>query len=139
MMLPFHLPIYPQCLVNWLPILLSALYNESNEVQLCINPETQTAHFGDCLMGSNDNWTFTRWPLQVDTFRHNYSYVLLSCTWNKPHKRVKLMEFNYKVPNKLKHLKAFYRVFSEKSVSRKKCRVAAKYSLFNNKSSGYRN
>ena len=49
------------------------------------------------------------------------------------------MEFNYKVPNKLKHLKAFYRVFSEKSVSRKKCRVAAKYSLFNNKSSGYRN
>lgn len=44
MMLPFHLPIYPQCLVNWLPILLSALYNESSEVQLCINPKTQTAH-----------------------------------------------------------------------------------------------
>ena len=49
------------------------------------------------------------------------------------------MESNYKVPNKLKYLKAFYSVFSEKSVSEKKCRVTAKYSLFNNKSSGYRN
>ena len=32
------------------------------------------------------------------------------------------MESNYKVPNKLKYLKAFYSVFSEKSVSEKKCR-----------------
>ena len=80
--LPFRLPIYPRCLVNWLLKLQSTPYSESSVVQQCRCPEMQTQCSSVIMVLMESQHTFKGFEtfsdklrLSVHTCRNSYPSI----------------------------------------------------------------